>query len=182
MLTPETFLAFVIVAGMGLAAYPVYQFTKKARTDSLGLGGSGESVRIVTDLDRLVSGPVGFRWNGKIHVIKPMSTATFLRALNEMAKMGGMSGDQLKDIGKINRAYHGLFSTVCDTVSLKDVESMSQAQVMNLYREINRCVTGEAEPTATEKKTQVDQKSSQSMPRDSLESTAASTAPPPSML
>lgn len=108
---------------------------------------------IVTDLDRMISKPVGFRWNGRIHKIRPMTNETFLRVINELAKMDAAYKSENKDEEVIVRLYHGLFSSVCDTISYKDVKKMSYAQVAALFKEIVACVTGKAHVEDMEKKT-----------------------------
>lgn len=114
---------------------------------------SHPDVKMVTDLDRMISDPVGFRWKGKVHKIKPMNNETFLRVLNELAKMEKFSRVGSRDTQAVMHIYAGLFATVCDTITLKDVKQMSYAQVITLYREIMACVTGKAYFEGEEKKT-----------------------------
>lgn len=115
-------------------------------------------VRIVTDLDRMVSDPVGFRWNGKVHIIKPMSNEVFLGVFNELARMDAINQEIIKgatiDRDGITLAYASLFGIVCDTIKLKDVRQMTNAQMTGLFKEIMECVTGKAHAEVSQKKTQ----------------------------
>jgi hypothetical protein len=110
-------------------------------------------VEIVTDLDRLISNGVGFKWNGKVHVIKPMKNRTFLLMLNELGKMDQLNKSGIRDQREIVRAYARLFAVVCDTISFRDVEEMTQAQIRALFGQIMACVMGQAQVKEQEKKT-----------------------------
>ncbi len=114
---------------------------------------SSEDIRVVTDLDRLVSESVGFRWNGKVHLIKPMSTEVFLFVLKDLARMDAIYKSKIRDEDTILRTYASLFQNVCDTISYDDVLKMSHAQITALFREIMDCVKGKAQSDESQKKT-----------------------------
>jgi len=110
-------------------------------------------VRLITDLDLLVTQPVGFKWKGKVHFIKPMSTAVYLGLLERLARMDAIYKQGSKDHRLVIRAYAELFSFVCETIRYKDVEEMTQAQIRGLFAEIMATVTGKAQAEIAEKKT-----------------------------
>lgn len=111
-------------------------------------------VEIISDLDKMVARRIGFRWNGKVHFIAPMELETFLVTMNELqsfsktmikAQKGEITfRDCMKDI-------HRTVASVCSTISLDDLMSMTFAQVNALNALIVKTVTGEAH---AEKKTQ----------------------------
>lgn len=172
--------AIAVAAVLCILIYCFEFFYFKKRRADVGLGGATDA-RIVTDLDRLLAQPVGFRWKGKTHFIKPMSNAVFLNTLNELASLSNLFKDGRTNTKVVVQAYAKLFRNVCDTITEKDVGEMSQAQIMALFRLVNNCVTGEAQVEG-EKKTQDESKASPSTPQDSSGKLAVSTASPPSML
>lgn len=117
------------------------------------LNSNPDSVQVVTDLDRLVAEGVGFKWKGKVHLIKPMTNRTFLQVMSELGKMKELDKVEIKDHRTVLLAYSGLFATVCDTIHFRDVEQMTQAQIAALFKQIISTVTGEAQLESTEKKT-----------------------------
>lgn len=99
---------------------------------------------LVADLDALVNDPVAFKVLGKEHIIEPISAVEFFKYTNAYAKLWNLTegktitleGDKLID------AYHELFSAVCKTITRKDIEAMSQAQIGALFQVISDTVTG----------------------------------------
>lgn len=110
-------------------------------------------IRIVADLDRLVSDSVGFRFKGQVHVIKPMSNKTFLGVLGQLASMDELQKSGVRDRERVIEVYAGLFATVCDSITREDVDTMEPAQISLLFKEIMACVTGRAQIEMAEKKT-----------------------------
>lgn len=114
----------------------------------------GESVQVLTDLDRIISTPVGFRWKGRIHQIKPMSNEVFLSVLRDLARIHEVNRSGMKqDNEKMLRVYAALFMDVCDTITYDDVKEMLPAQVTALFSEIMDCVKGKTKPDEAQKKT-----------------------------
>ncbi len=114
----------------------------------------GEPVRVLTDLDRMISEPVGFRWKGKIHQIKPMTNEVFLLVLRDLARVHEIQKLALKpDEGTMLKVYAALFMDVCDTIDYDDIASMSYAQVTSLFAEIMDVVKGKSKDDPAQKKT-----------------------------
>lgn len=104
------------------------------------------TIESVVDLDAILAEPKAFQWRGKTHVIRPIDTLTFLKVTNEMAKIQALIGQDGKPSHKeVIEAYAGVFSSVCDTISKKDVLEMTQAQVGALFQLVVDCVTGRAQ-------------------------------------
>jgi len=147
-------IAFTLgLIGMGTYTFSIWKKVRVTRS-----GHIGEDVRIITDLDRMVAGPVAFRWKGRIHYLRPMSTELFLKVLNEISKLSQLynktgTDDRKASEEEMLRVYSGIFSAVCDTISYSDIKKMNYAQISALYREIMVLVTGKDFTEATEKKT-----------------------------
>jgi len=115
---------------------------------------AAQPAEIVTDLDALIVKTVSIQWQGRAHVLKPISTAEFLRVTEALAQMdklrqreGGFKLDELVDV------YTDVIGSVCDTIDRREILKMSQAQVAALLQTVIDHVAGRV--NATEKKTPV---------------------------
>lgn len=109
-------------------------------------------VRIVVDLDRLVSEPMGFMLHGQARRIKPMTQETFLRVTNEIAALDMLRLKRDFDPEKLRKAYLSLFEKACEPITDADLKRMTDAQIGALVQNIIECVTGRAQASG-EKKT-----------------------------
>lgn len=103
-----------------------------------------ENTRVVVDLDRLACEPVGFRFQGKIHEIKPMSTARFLKACNELASIQTLIKSDSITEEQVVEAYSKLFEAVCDTITTKDLYEMTIHQRGALTQQILEIIHGKS--------------------------------------
>lgn len=103
-----------------------------------------ENTRVVVDLDRLAAEPVGFKWRGKVHLIKPMTTQQYLSTCNEWAYLESVAKKKDANEEDIVEAYVRLFSTVCSTLGRQDVYDMSLPQRGALMQQIFEIVSGKA--------------------------------------
>lgn len=107
---------------------------------------------VVSDLDALVSKPVGFRLHGRTHKIPPLKNLDFMRAVNAFAGVDLLRAkDQITDI-ELLEAYERVFAIMCPTVTRKQLEEMEQSQVAALFNLCCETVMGKAQVRA-EKKT-----------------------------
>ena len=97
---------------------------------------------VVLDLDRMISSPVAFRFMGKIHKIKPMNQETFFKAMNGLAALDALRLRKDVTLEDVRTQYSELFMMCIDTLSYKDVLSMTEGQIAALLRQIIDCVTG----------------------------------------
>lgn len=107
---------------------------------------------VILDLDKLISEPQSFRWDGRVHLIKPITTETFFRVTDKIAKL-----DQLHDPSKMTeesfiQAYADVFSAVCDTITKKDVSQMTTPQRGALLQYILDCVRGRTQADQSQEK------------------------------
>lgn len=115
-------------------------------------GAENTGARVIADLDALIAEPVAFRFQGKSHLIKPISTAEFLKFLEASAKIGEVIVDKSAKPADIITAYHRLISSVCDTFTRRDVELMTEAQSWALFRVIVETVKGKPHDEESKKK------------------------------
>lgn len=115
---------------------------KKAARDSANQA-------VDTDLDALLSEEVTFRFNGRVHKIKPISLAEFLKWTQaHTSLMDSIKSDQEIITPKmLAEKYHEVISAVCDSITVADVESMEQAQIAALYQLVIDKMTGQV-PTS----------------------------------
>lgn len=104
-----------------------------------------KNVDPVTDLDAIISEPVPFRFKGKTHFLKPVTVAEFLKFANANPKL--LNGITEPDLTAqiLAERYFDVISSVCDTITLKDIQSMEQAQVAALYQLVLDMVTGQVD-------------------------------------
>lgn len=112
------------------------------------------NTRIMVDLDRLAIEPVGFRWKGQVHLIKPMTTERFLIACNEWASLTALSTQSKTNQEAIAEGFAKLISSVCDTITRSDVYEMTLSQRGALLQQVFEIITGKA---FTEKKSPMNQ-------------------------
>jgi hypothetical protein len=111
-----------------------------------------DNIPVVSDLDSMVAESVPFRFNGKIHYIKPISVLEFYKYTKALSKLV-----ELKDAEKVTGeelvdCYFNLFKAVCDTITHQDIEKMSTAQASALFALTMDCVTGKAQAEQEEQK------------------------------
>lgn len=99
---------------------------------------------IVSDLDALIEKPIAIKLLGKIHVIKPINTATFFQVTNALAKMDAMKNEPNYTKDQLIDSYTMIFSSVCDTIGKEEIECMTQAQVGALFKIVLDTITGKA--------------------------------------
>jgi uncharacterized protein YkvS len=104
----------------------------------------GPEVQVISDLDAMVAERVAFRLHGKVHYIKPISVKEFFAFTNALVSIQALQQTDKVDVDHVVELYHGLIQSVCDTVSRKDVQAMTQAQAGALIQLISDCVTGRA--------------------------------------
>ena len=103
---------------------------------------------VVADLDALIEQRVSFKLHGKVHEIKPISSKDFLIFTNNLSKLMELKDKNKIEAEELIEKYHGLISSLCDTIKIEDIESMTQPQVGALFQLLLDSVTGKAQATA----------------------------------
>lgn len=111
--------------------------------------------QMVADLDALIAKPIYFRWNGKAHEIKPISTKEFLVLTEKLNQMDQLRKQAEIPMDDLVDSYSDIISVVCDSIQRSDILSMTQAQVSALFQLILDCMTGKAQVDIEKKKNQV---------------------------
>lgn len=101
-----------------------------------------DSAPVIADLDALVAEPVHFKWQGNKHTIKPFSQKQFLMVMNRYSKIINEVHDSKMSRTEQLSMFADLFSECCDTIALKEVEQMTDAQIGALMQLIIDSVTG----------------------------------------
>lgn len=86
-------------------------------------------VDLVTDLDDLISKSYAIKFKGKMHLIKPLSVQEYYSLAKALARLAQIENLEQIDATELVNAYYDLFSSVCETITLKDVEAMEQPQI-----------------------------------------------------
>lgn len=98
----------------------------------------------ISDLDEILARPVPFRFKGKIHKLEPITTEDFLLFSSAQTElMKAMSNTYPISAKELAQKIHRVFSSVCKTITVEDVESMQQAQVAALYQLVLDMITGQ---------------------------------------
>lgn len=113
-----------------------------------------KDVEPVTDLDAIVAEKIPFRFQGKIHYIKPIALDEFLKFTNAQAQMSVILNDKSSSITaqELANQYYKIISAVCDSITLEDILNMEQAQVAALYQLVLDAVTGQVDVGSDGKK------------------------------
>lgn len=108
---------------------------------------------VVTNLDAIKGRTIGFRFNGKIHKIKPLPVEKYIEATAAMAAIGELIANKkrVRTEAELLDAYDAIFSVMCPSVSRADLEDMSVQQIGALYNTILQHVMG-AEQFEAQKK------------------------------
>ena len=112
-----------------------------------------DNAEIITDLDALISKPIAFLYQGKKHLIKPITTEVFFKITNALARMSSMKDKKDLTEKELVQMYVDCFSSVCETIGAKEVEGMTNAQCGALLQAILDCVNGRAHIEDEKKKT-----------------------------
>lgn len=103
-----------------------------------------QEVRMIADLDDLIGDPIGFKFNGKGYLLRPVSTENYLRISKAYEKvMKGLNDRSDHTIEEIQKCYHEFFSSVCPELSLQDVQSMTIQQMTQLIGLLMCHITGQ---------------------------------------
>jgi hypothetical protein len=117
---------------------------------------------VIADLDALMADSVWFKWEGRLHEIRPMNLKSFMRVMNKYADLlnGKTKSDTTTE--ELYTLYGHFFSEVCPTIGPAEVAKMSVPQVAALFNYVVNTITGKAQAEDAEKKKNLTQ--SQSSP------------------
>lgn len=150
-----TFIA-IILLGLGLFLAPVLkEHLKKDEPVYPNQEVFNQDVKIVADFDKIVGAPIPFRVLGQTHFLKPINMKEFVLSADAMASvMDRLNNPQaMKDvtIKDLLFMYHKVISSVCDTITMKHIEKMSQAQARAVFQLVYDHITGRITDDAQKK-------------------------------
>lgn len=112
-------------------------------------------VKVISDLDALISQPIGFKYLGKDHIIEPMTTENYIEVCQGLYDMDIVArrkeDDPEFEKDAIYAAYFRFIHSVCKTITLEDLKKAKIAQLHALIALIIKHVKGETSPDMIEK-------------------------------
>lgn len=108
----------------------------------------------VSDLDAIIAEPVNFRFKGKIHQLKPVDMQTFLKFTSAHSSLMRAAQDPEVKLSAEDLAqkYHQVISSLCNTITVKDIMDMEQVQIAALFQLVMDVVTGQVDDGDGKKK------------------------------
>jgi hypothetical protein len=108
-----------------------------------------EEAMVVSNLDRLISNPVGVILHGKKRIIKQMTTNHFLvvsRELHELDMLRRRSeSNEVLDEKEVAQKHCDLFKSCVEPFDSYDMDKMTYPQIAALFQVILDCVGGKAQ-------------------------------------
>jgi len=101
---------------------------------------------VYANLDQLIAEPLPFRVHGKVHILKPVTTEEFYFLTNALSRLYTLR-DQEKGVkaDELIEAYFQVVSSICSTITRKDIEDMTQPQIGALYSLVLEHATGRSQ-------------------------------------
>ncbi len=102
-------------------------------------------VKVIADIDEIISQPIGFRFNGRIYTIQPISTRVFVHVAQELQSFTQLlKKKETEEIteDEIYNSYYRWVKSVCPEISQADIRKMTVAQLNALMNLIIEHMTG----------------------------------------
>jgi hypothetical protein len=100
---------------------------------------------VVADFDRLESHSVGFVLHGKTHIIRPVKVREFYAAISKLAAFGELQKKEKLTDDEVNQKYLEIIQTLCDTITLKDIQECTAPQIGGLFQLIVDSILGKSQ-------------------------------------
>jgi hypothetical protein len=145
-------LGVVISSVLLFATLALTAFFFWTRTASRSGSHQGDSeVRVVSDLDAILTRTVAFTFNGRTHKIPPLALSDFLLLTEGMARIESLKTKMTLSEAEVLDAYEALFRPACPTLRRREIDQMTVQQIGALHELIVKHVIG-AKQFETEKK------------------------------
>lgn len=119
---------------------------------------AARDVGVYANLDKLISEPLPFALNGKVHYLRPVTTGEFYDLANAIFEFNNLSNKETDiDRNAVVDRFYDIVKSLCSTISRKDVEGLHPMQLGALYTLITQHATGKSHDLSAEdlkKKTQ----------------------------
>lgn len=120
-------------------------FLKPTRDDK-----KADRSQIICDLDMIDTQSVSFVFQGKPHVLKPITTRVFFEFLNSLQ---GFAKGGFDSIEEENKSFLTALHVVCEDITKEDVDAMTVIQKSVLLNGIRAKIMGSQESFEVKKKT-----------------------------
>lgn len=104
-----------------------------------------QEVNLIADLDALVADPTAFRFKGRTHVIKPITTKEFYKYLTASLRVVNVLKDPKATKDEVIESAHAVIASVCDSITAVDVENMTHPQITALLNLVIETVSGKSQ-------------------------------------
>ena len=100
---------------------------------------------VISDLDAMVAEKIAFRLHGQTHYIDPISTLTYLKFVNALDKFFESMKSKESSAEEVIDTCTALMSTVCSSITRKDIETCEQSQLSALFNLVYDSVGGKTQ-------------------------------------
>lgn len=161
MYNPWIILSFLVIAALGGGLYALHlrrlKDAKKRIKENIEKFTLKAAERpLVADFDKIIGDPIPFQVLGKRHFLNPITMKEFAISADAMAQIMDKLVDPmaLKDfsVDRLLKMYLGVISSVCDTITMDDLNRMSQAQARALLQLVYDHITGRITEDPNQKK------------------------------
>jgi hypothetical protein len=115
----------------------IFNFREPKKTDKPTI--------VVADFDRLESHSVGFVLHGKTHIIRPVKVREFYAAISKLSTFGELQKKEKLTDDEVNQKYLEIIQTLCDTITLKDIQECTAPQIGGLFQLIVDSILGKSQ-------------------------------------
>jgi hypothetical protein len=108
---------------------------------------SAKDMSMIVDLDDLITRPVGFKFQGKIYRVEPVSAQTFMELSDALSEAGNLlaaakAGDKIAEV-QVYEAYQKFVSVLVPKFTVNILKEMQLPQVHALINLIIKHATGQ---------------------------------------
>lgn len=101
-----------------------------------------QDIKVVSNLDDILTQPVAFILHGKTHYLEPLNTETFFRWSECLAQLFELKNQDKLPSSELLDAYDKLFRSVCPTITRSDIAECKQSQIAALLSVLLDHVSG----------------------------------------
>lgn len=111
-----------------------------------------EDFEIIADIDAVITKPIGFRLHGRSHKIRPVTTREFMEWSSALAHLWNLKKKEDVQDEEIWKAYYNVIHTLCETITLEDIQKCEPSQIAAIYGVLLDHVTGRIQREDEKKK------------------------------
>lgn len=96
----------------------------------------------ITNLDAIIAEDLYFQFKGRLRKIRAITTKELLKVTDAMARISKLQYKGDVSVEEIIGSHYRLITAVCDDITLKEVNSMTPAQIAGLNHMVMTKITG----------------------------------------